>query len=69
MESYQEWRVTVYVFIFVIFIYVVTPFNYPNYIENQILEGWPLTTTLQIVKMLRFGTLAINSNCPIFSVG
>ena len=46
MESYEEWRVTVYDVIFgvydvifgdVIFGFlIVTPLNYPNYIENQI---------------------------------
>ena len=37
MESYGEWRVTVYDVIFgELRFLIVTSLNYPNYIENQI---------------------------------
>ena len=47
---------------------IVIPLNYPSYIENEILESYPLTVTLQIFKTLRLGELAVSSNSPIFSV-
>ena len=67
MESYGEWRVRFYDVIFgeLTFLFLkVTPLNYPNYTENQILESWPLMVTLKIVKSLRFGELAVSSNSP-----
>ena len=63
MESYGEWRVTIYdVYLESLGFLMVTPLNNPNYIENQIEESQPLTVTLRIVKWLRFGELTINSN-------
>ena len=69
MESYDEWRVTVYdiIFGYLRFLDGHTT-NHPNYIENQIYESYPLKATHQIIKSLRFGELAVNSNSPNFSV-
>ena len=69
MESYGEWRVKVCDIIFAeLRFLIVTPFNFPNYIENQIQESQLLRVTLQFVESLRFGELAVNTNSPIFSV-
>ena len=41
---------------------IVMSLNYPNHTENQIQQSQPLTVTLQNIKSVIFGELAVNSN-------